>query len=132
LAINSISINIITGSLLRRKGKEVEIAKEVFRRRARAKEKLPHVRGQRNITPRGGRQRDKPAEDININPSRDKQDKLGTQYTLNYNEHKTPDINNILIRLPKRITILLLKTQKETKILINTLKIPDPVIILQN
>jgi hypothetical protein len=36
------------GSLLRRKGKEVEIAKEVFRRRARAEEKLPYIRGQKN------------------------------------------------------------------------------------
>jgi hypothetical protein len=48
LAINSISINTITGSLLKRKGKEVEIAKEVFRRQARAKEKLSYIRGQKN------------------------------------------------------------------------------------
>jgi hypothetical protein len=45
LAINSISINIITGFLLKKKGKEIEIVKEVFRKRARAKEKLPYIRG---------------------------------------------------------------------------------------
>jgi hypothetical protein len=45
LAINSISINTITGSLLKRKGKEVEIAKDVFRKRARAKEKLSYIKG---------------------------------------------------------------------------------------
>jgi hypothetical protein len=45
LAINSISINTIIGSLLRRKGKEIEIAKEVFRKQARVKEKLPYIRG---------------------------------------------------------------------------------------
>jgi hypothetical protein len=45
LAINSISINIITGFLLKRKGKEVKTVKEVFQRRAKAKEKLPYIRG---------------------------------------------------------------------------------------
>ena len=45
MAINSISINAITGSLLKRKGKEVKIAKEVFRKRARVKEKLSYIRG---------------------------------------------------------------------------------------
>jgi hypothetical protein len=45
LAINSISINIITGSLLKKKEKEVKIAKEVFRKQARAEEKLPYIRG---------------------------------------------------------------------------------------
>jgi hypothetical protein len=48
LAINSISINIIIGFLLKRKGKEIEIAKKVFRKRARIKEKLPYIRGQKN------------------------------------------------------------------------------------
>jgi hypothetical protein len=48
LTINSISINIITGSLLKRKKKEIEIAKEVFRKQARAKEKLFYIRGQKN------------------------------------------------------------------------------------
>jgi Flp pilus assembly protein protease CpaA len=45
LAINSVSINTIIGFLLRRKEKEVEIAKEVFWKRARAEEKLPYIRG---------------------------------------------------------------------------------------
>jgi hypothetical protein len=45
LAINSISINTIIGFLLRKKGKEVEIAKEVFRKQARIEEKLPYIRG---------------------------------------------------------------------------------------
>jgi hypothetical protein len=55
LAINSISINAITGSLLRRKGKEVKIAKEVFQRRARAEEKLPYIRGQKDTALRSNR-----------------------------------------------------------------------------
>ena len=50
MAINSISINTIIGSLLKRKGKEIEIAKEVFRKQARAKEKLSYIRGQKNTT----------------------------------------------------------------------------------
>jgi hypothetical protein len=45
LAINSISINIITGSLLRKKRKEVEIAKKVFRKQARVEEKLSYIKG---------------------------------------------------------------------------------------
>jgi hypothetical protein len=48
LAINSISINAIIGFLLKRKRKEVEIAKEVFRRQAKVKEKLSYIRGQKN------------------------------------------------------------------------------------
>jgi hypothetical protein len=55
LAINSISINTITGSLLKRKGKEIEIAKEVFRKQARAKEKLSYIRGQKNTISRSNR-----------------------------------------------------------------------------
>ena len=72
MAINSVSINTITGSLLRKKGKEVKIAKEVFRKQARVKEKLPHVRGQKNTAPRSNRQGDSPAKDIDINNSGDK------------------------------------------------------------
>jgi hypothetical protein len=45
LAINSISINTIIGFLLRRKRKEIEIAKEVFRKQARVEEKLFYIRG---------------------------------------------------------------------------------------
>jgi hypothetical protein len=48
LAINSISINIITGFLLRKKGKEIEVVKEVFRKRARIEEKLFYIKGQKN------------------------------------------------------------------------------------
>jgi hypothetical protein len=55
LAINSISINTIIGSLLKKKGKEVETAKEVFQRRARAKEKLSYIRGQKNTIPKNNR-----------------------------------------------------------------------------
>jgi hypothetical protein len=55
LAVNSISINTITGSLLKRKEKEVETAKEVFRKQARAKEKLPYIRGQKNTTLKSNR-----------------------------------------------------------------------------
>jgi hypothetical protein len=45
LAINNISINTIIGFLLRKKEKEIEIAKEVFWKRARIKEKLFYIRG---------------------------------------------------------------------------------------
>jgi hypothetical protein len=31
--------------MARRKGRDVEIVKEVFRRRAKAKEKIPHMKG---------------------------------------------------------------------------------------
>jgi hypothetical protein len=48
LAINSISINAIMGLLLRRKGKEIEIAKEVFWKQARIEKKLFYIRGQKN------------------------------------------------------------------------------------
>jgi len=37
------------GFLLRKKEKEIEIAKEVFRKRARVKKKLFYIRGQKNI-----------------------------------------------------------------------------------
>jgi hypothetical protein len=55
LAINSISINIITGSLLKRKRKEIEIAKEIFRKQAKAKEKLSYIRGQKNTISRNNK-----------------------------------------------------------------------------
>jgi hypothetical protein len=55
LAINSISINTIIGFLLKRKEKEIEIAKEGFQKRARAKEKLLYIRGQKNIILRNNR-----------------------------------------------------------------------------
>jgi hypothetical protein len=45
LAINSISINTIIGFLLKRKEKEIETAKEVFRKQARAEKKLLYIRG---------------------------------------------------------------------------------------
>jgi predicted small secreted protein len=48
LAINSISINTIISFLLRKKEKEIKIAKEVFRKQARIKEKLLYIRGQKN------------------------------------------------------------------------------------
>jgi hypothetical protein len=57
---------------------------------------------------------------------------LGTQYTLNYNKYRIPEVNNIPIRLPKKATVPLPRTQKGTRILINALKMPDSVTILQN
>jgi hypothetical protein len=45
LAINNISINTIIDFLLKSKRKEIEIAKKVFRKQARAKEKLFYIRG---------------------------------------------------------------------------------------
>ena len=41
--------------LLRRKKKKVKIAKEVFRKQARAEKKLPYIRGQKNITSRNNK-----------------------------------------------------------------------------
>ena len=55
MAINSISINIIIGFLLRKKGKEVKIAKEVFQKQARIEEKLFYIRGQKNTIPRNNK-----------------------------------------------------------------------------
>ena len=55
MAINSISINTITGSLLKRKRKEIEIAKEVFRKQAKVEKKLFYIRGQKNIILRSNR-----------------------------------------------------------------------------
>ena len=55
MAINSVSINAIIGFSLRRKRKEVEIAKEVFQKQARAEEKLSYIRGQKNTTLRNNK-----------------------------------------------------------------------------
>ena len=45
MAINNISINTIIGFLLRKKRKEIEITKKVFRKQAKVKEKLSYIRG---------------------------------------------------------------------------------------
>ena len=45
MAINNISINTIIGFLLKRKKKEIKIAKKVFRKQAIIKEKLFYIRG---------------------------------------------------------------------------------------
>jgi hypothetical protein len=55
LTINNISINIIIGSLLRKKRKEIKIAKEIFQKQARVKEKLFYIRGQKNTTLKNNR-----------------------------------------------------------------------------
>ena len=55
MVINSIFINIIIGFLLKRKEKEIDIVKEVFWKQAKVKEKLPYIRGQKNITLRNNR-----------------------------------------------------------------------------
>jgi hypothetical protein len=55
LAINSISINTIIDFLLKKKGKEIEIAKEVFGKQARIKEKLFYIKGQKNTIPRSNK-----------------------------------------------------------------------------
>jgi hypothetical protein len=41
----NIAVNAISGSVARRKGRDVEIVKEVFWRRAKAEEKMPHIKG---------------------------------------------------------------------------------------
>ena len=55
MAINNISINIIIDFLLRKKKKEIKIAKEVFRKQARIEEKLSYIRGQKNTILRSNR-----------------------------------------------------------------------------
>jgi hypothetical protein len=45
LTINSIFINTIIDFLLKKKGKEIEIAKKVFRKQAKIEEKLFYIRG---------------------------------------------------------------------------------------
>ena len=49
---------------------------------------------------------------------------------MNYKETLRPKDNNILKGLLKKVTILLPRTQKGIKILINTLKTPNPATIL--
>jgi hypothetical protein len=78
LAINSISINTIIGFLLRKKKEKVKIAKKVFQRQARVKEKLSYIRGQKNTILRSNRRENSLVKNIDINISRDKLDKLGT------------------------------------------------------
>jgi hypothetical protein len=55
LTINSISINTIMDSLLKRKEKEIETAKKVFRKRIRVKKKLFYIRSQKNTILRSNR-----------------------------------------------------------------------------
>jgi hypothetical protein len=45
LAINSISINTIIGFLLKRRKKEIEIIKDIFRKQAKIEEKLSYIKG---------------------------------------------------------------------------------------
>jgi hypothetical protein len=43
------------GFLLKRKEKEIEIAKKVFQKQARTKKKLSYIRGQKNTIPKSNR-----------------------------------------------------------------------------
>jgi hypothetical protein len=43
------------GSLLKKKRKEIEIAKEVFQKQAKVEEKLPYIKGQKNTTLKNNR-----------------------------------------------------------------------------
>jgi hypothetical protein len=45
MSILNISINIVSSSIVKRKGKDIELAKEVFRRWTKAKEKMPYIKG---------------------------------------------------------------------------------------
>jgi hypothetical protein len=40
----NITINAVSSSIAKRKGKDVEIVKEVFRRRAKVEEKMPYIK----------------------------------------------------------------------------------------
>jgi hypothetical protein len=51
---------------------------------------------------------------------------------LNQEETPKPEANNIPKGLLKKVIVLLPRIQKGTKILINTLKTPNPATILQN
>ena len=41
----NIAVNAASSSVAKRKGKDVEIVKEVFRRRAKVEEKMPYIKG---------------------------------------------------------------------------------------
>ena len=64
--------------MAKRKRKDIEIVKEVFRRRAKAKEKIPHIKGQKNTIIRGSRYRRGPVDEIEVNITKDKLNKQET------------------------------------------------------
>jgi hypothetical protein len=49
----------------------VEIVKEVFRRRAKAEEKMPYIKEQKNTIIRGSRHRRGPVDKIEVNITKD-------------------------------------------------------------
>jgi hypothetical protein len=61
----------------------VEIVKEVFQRQAKAEEKIPHIKGQKNTIIRGSRHRRGLVDEIEINITEDELNKQETQGTLN-------------------------------------------------
>jgi hypothetical protein len=132
LNVLSVAVNAASGSASKKKGKDMETAKEVFRRRARAEEKLPHVRSQKSAAPRSSRQKNNPTDNMDIDPSGDELDELGTQNTLNHEEQRSPENDDIPKGLPRRSTVALPRTQKGTKMLIDALKTPNPAATLQN
>jgi hypothetical protein len=87
----------------------MEIVKEVFRRRAKTKEKMPYIKGQKNTITRSNRYRRGLVDKIKVNITKDKLNKQETQGTLNYKEILGPKDNNILKGLLKKATIPLLR-----------------------
>jgi hypothetical protein len=91
----------------KRRGKDVEIVKEVFQRRAKAEEKMLHIKGQKNTIIRGSRHQRGPVNEIEVDITEDKLNKQETQGTLNYKETLGPEDNDILKGLPKKVIVLL-------------------------
>ncbi len=67
--------------------------------------------------------------DINNNAAKDNINKLNTQHTLSYKELANKEIPR---RLPKKLIVPLPRMQKGIKMIINALKTPNLVAIIQN
>jgi hypothetical protein len=61
--------------MARRKGRDIEIVKEVFRRQAKAKEKIPYIKGQKNTITRSNRYQRGPVDEIEVNITKDELNK---------------------------------------------------------
>jgi hypothetical protein len=87
----------------------VEIVKEVFRRRAKAEEKMLYIKGQKNAIIRGSRYWRGPVDKIEVNITEDKLNKQETQGTLNQEETPKPEADDMPKGLLKKVIILLLR-----------------------
>jgi len=88
----NVAVNAASSSVAKRKGKDVETVKEVFRRRAKAEEKMPHMKGQKNAIVRGSRHRRGPVDEMEVDATEDELNEQETQGTLNQEETPEPTI----------------------------------------